>query len=97
MSEERIQTDPMPTKPPPDSQTDSPASSPADAPQSSLAQLSGDAGCVLVIVVVAIAIAASTIFSSAVVGHAAWAGAFAVAALSAMGVGIVYALTRKGR
>jgi len=71
-----------------------PEPTPAPAPASPLTALSGDAGCVVVSIPLAAAGASIYGFRSAVDAGAAWAGAAAVAALSAMALGVVWVLVR---
>jgi hypothetical protein len=71
-----------------------PEPTPAAPPASPLSALSGDAGCVVVCIPLAAAGASVYIFESAVRAGSAWAGAAAVGALAAMGLGVVWVLMR---
>ena len=61
---------------------------------SPLNALSGDAGCVILGIPLAVAGASVYIFESAVKAGSPWAGAAATAALAIMGLGVVWVLTR---
>jgi hypothetical protein len=63
-------------------------------PKTPLAALSGDAGCVVMGIPLAAAIASVMIFESAVKAGSPWAGAAATGALAMMGLGVVWVLAR---